>query len=307
MGAAAKTRWTQGSAMVAVLLTVAAARSPQQLGAQSGYAKAELLVLGQHVAEQPAETTMRLIDVRAPEQYAAGHIPGAVNLPVATITGSRDGIPGMLVPIPTVEQALGARGITQKSWVVIYDAFGGVQATRLFWVLDYLGHPRVSVLQGGFEGWQQEGRPVTREVRQPQVSTYQATPDAAKLADFTWVRTHLQAPEVVLLDARSSAEFTGEVSGRHVKRPGHIPAAVNVDWVRNLTAPPRRFKTGKTLKQMYQDAGVTPENEIVVYCRTGARASHNYFVLRLLGYERVRLYDGSFVEWSNQRTVPVEP
>jgi 3-mercaptopyruvate sulfurtransferase SseA len=106
-------------------------------------------------------------------------------------------------------------------------------------------------------------------------------------------------------EAGSPAEFSGRVPGQQVVRPGHIPGAVNVDWARNLTPPPRRFKSRDVLRQLYQDAGVTPEKEVVVYCRTGARASHDDFVLQLLGYEHVRLYDGPFVEWSAKAVVPV--
>ena len=287
------------------LWVVVATQAPRQLDALTGYANADLLVSNQQVADQMAEMTVRLIDVRSPEHYALGHLPEAVNLPVATLTQNRDGIPGMLAPIATIEQELGNRGVSRQTRVVIYDAFGGVQATRLFWVLDYLGHPRISVLQGGYEAWQGEERPVTREGVQPRVTRYQAQVDHSKLANLRWVQTRLQIPDVMRLDARSPAEFSGQVAGRQITRPGHIPGAVNVDWVRNLTAAPRRFKSGDALRQLYQDVGVTPDKEIVVYCRTGVRASHDYFVLRLLGYDRVRLYDGSFVEWSSNGSAPV--
>ena len=96
------------------------------------------------------------------------------------------------------------------------------------------------------------------------------------------------------------------MAGRDVKRPGHIPGAVNVDWILNLTeTKPQQFKPSTELARLYREAGATPEKEIVVYCRTGVRASHAYFVLRLLGFPRVRLYDGSYVEWSADPDLPV--
>ena len=298
--------WTKVGAILAVCLVVAATTAARPSNTLTGYAKADLLVSSQQVAGQLSAATVRLIDVRSPAYYAAGHLSGAVNLPLAVMTQDREGIPGMLAPVATIEHELGKRGIGRQTWVVIYDAFGGVQATRLFWVLDYLGHPRMSILQGGYEAWQREGRPVTREPMQPQVTRYHAHRDETKLANFRWVQAHLQTPAVVLLDARSPAEFSGHVPGRQVTRPGHIPGAINVDWVQNLTAPPRRFKPRDALWQLYHDVGVTPDKEIVVYCRTGVRASHAYFVLRLLGYAHVRVYDGSFVEWSAHATAPVE-
>ena len=108
------------------------------------------------------------------------------------------------------------------------------------------------------------------------------------------------------MDARSPEEFDGEVPGRDVKRPGRIPGAVNVDWVRNLTTEePRQVKGGAELARLYRRAGVTPDKEVVAYCRTGVRASHTYFALRLLGYPKVRVYDGSFVEWAADPSLPV--
>ncbi|MFQ5853769.1 MAG: sulfurtransferase, partial [Candidatus Binatia bacterium] len=108
-----------------------------------------------------------------------------------------------------------------------------------------------------------------------------------------------------LVDARSPGEFDGKVPGREISRPGHIPGAVSVDWIRNLTVEPRQFKSSPKLARIYRKAGATPDKEIIVYCRTGMRASHDYFVLRLLGYQKVRLYDGSYVEWSADTTLPV--
>jgi thiosulfate/3-mercaptopyruvate sulfurtransferase len=267
---------------------------------------ASLLVSVRDLGDHLGEPDVRILDARPHERYAAGHIPGAVNLPVAEITRSINGVPGMLPPIKEIELALGLRGVTRESHIVIYDDFGGNQATRLFWALDYLGHPRVSVLQGGFELWQQQGRPTSREITTPKTARYQSGPRPDRVADQTWILKRLDDPSIVLVDARSPEEFDGEVPGRDVRRPGHIPGAVNVDWVRNLTTTkPRRFKNGADLARVYRNAGATPDKEIVVYCRTGVRASHDYFVLRLLGYPRVRLYDGSYVEWAADATLPV--
>jgi thiosulfate/3-mercaptopyruvate sulfurtransferase len=271
-----------------------------------GYANASLLASGKELADHLGDAEIRILDARSPEVYAAGHIPGAINLPIPEITRTINNVPGMLASIVELEEALGRRGVTRNSQVVIYDDFGGDQATRLFWALDYLGHSRVSVLQGGFGLWQHEGRPISREVPKVNTVRYKAQPQSDRLADRTWVRARLQDASVVLVDARSPGEFEGKVPGRDVKRPGHIPGAVNVDWVRNLTtAEPRQFRAAEELAQLYQQAGVTADKEIVVYCRTGVRASHDYFVLRLLGYPRVRLYDGSYVEWAADPSLPI--
>ncbi len=272
-----------------------------------GAPRPQLLVTPQQVRAHLHDPTWRLVDVRPPAVYQAGHLPGAVNLPIADLTQTRAGIPGMLAPVDVVTQALGARGISSTHRVVIYDDIGGIQAARLFWVLDYLGHGQMALLEGGYQQWLRDGHPIDHTPPQVASTTYRAAPEASRLADKTWVREHLRDARVRLLDARSPAEYTGAVPGRQVPRAGHIPGAVNVDWVNNLTPEPYRFKALPELQQLYEQAGVTPEQEVAVYCRTGMRAAHDYFVLRLLGYPRVRLYDGSFVEWSADSTLPVEP
>ncbi|HXH12179.1 MAG TPA: sulfurtransferase [Alphaproteobacteria bacterium] len=300
--------WVRAGLVLLLLgATIGSANSWGEEAAATGYANPTLLVSAQELANSLEERDLRILDARPPERYAAGHIPGAVNLPIAEITRTRNGVPGMLAPTAAVEQALGQRGVTREAPVVIYDDFGGIEATRLFWALEYLGHPRLSLLQGGIALWQRDGRATSQTVPTPKPARYQGEPRPDRLADRVWVQHRLQDPAVVLVDARSPEEFTGEIPGRDVRRPGHIPGAVNVDWVLNLTASePRQFKAGTDLVPLYRQAGVTPDNEVAVYCRTGVRASHDYFVLRLLGYPRVRLYDGSYVEWAADATLPVE-
>lgn len=298
-------RSVQASVVIAALLLVVTIGSVTQAGAKE-YANASLLLLGQELTDRLGDEGLRILDARPPERYAASHIPDAVNVPIADITRAIDGVPGMLAPVEEVKRSPGQLGVTRETQVVIYDDFGGIQATRLFWALDYLGHPRLSVLQGGFDLWQHEGRPTSQEVPPVKTSRYRGELRADRLADRSWVQTRINDTAIALVDARSSEEFRGEVPGREVTRAGDIPGAVNVDWVRNLTTTePRQFKLAAELAALSRQARVTPEKEIAVYCRTGAQASHDYFVLRLLGYPRVRVYDGSYVEWAADDTLPV--
>jgi len=295
-------------AVVAVLFTATPGYTQSgRLSEMNGsYANTSLLISGRELSERLTEPGIRILDVRSSEKYTAGHIPGGVNIHIGEITTRLNGVPGMLAPADVVVRVLGEGGVTDGTRVIVYDDIGGPAATRLFWALDYVGHPRVSVLQGGFDLWQKEKRSESREIVKTAAARFMANPRAERLADKQWVQDHLQDPSVVLVDARSAEEFTGKVPGRDVQRPGHIPGAVNVNWVLNLTgAEPRQFKSSARLAALYGRAGVTPEKEIVVYCHTGARASNAYFVLRLLGYPRVRLYDGSFVEWSADTSLPV--
>ncbi|MFQ5684481.1 MAG: sulfurtransferase [Candidatus Binatia bacterium] len=302
-----KQRWAWASAVVVILLvaTLGYAGSVGTRRKNTGYANPSLLVSVREVEDQLGDGSVRILDVRRPKSYEAAHIPGAFNFPLAEITRTIDGVPGMLVPVEEIEKGLGRRGITRGTGLVIYDEFGGDRATRLFWVLDYLGHPHVSVLQGGFQLWRREGHPISRDHRKQVAARYRSRLRPERSADRVWIQARLKDTSIFLIDARSPGEFNGRVPGRDVKRGGHIPGAVNVDWVRNLTAGPKKFKSSKDLARLYGNVGATPDKEIVLYCRTGMRASHDYFVLRLLGYPRIRLYDGSYVDWSGDEALPV--
>ena len=303
----ARLRWVRVSSVVTLVVTFLAWGYGESQGHQTeekGYANPSLLVSGEEARHHLNDPGTLVVDVRLPKRYTTGHLPGAVNFPIAEITQTMNGVPGMLSPIEEIEKILGQRGIRRQTHVVIYDDIGGVPSTRLFWALDYLGHSKISVLQGGFKLWQKERRPISRRIPEALAVEYKASPRTSRLTDKDWVRNRLKDPTVVLVAARSNQEFDGLVPGRQVRRAGHIPGSVNVDWNRNLTGEPRQFKSAAKLARTYRKAGVTPDKEIVIYCRTGARASHDYFVLRLLGYPRVRLYDGSYVEWSADETLP---
>lgn len=301
--------WAGGGALVTALALAAPPAEAQCWGERAraeGYANPSLLASAQELADHLGDAGVRIVDARPPERYAAGHVPGAVSLPVGEITRTAGGVPGMLAPVEEVARALGERGVTRKARVVVYDDVGGVEAARLFWALEYLGHGRVSVLQGGFRLWVRDGRPIARDTAEPAPAHYEATPDAGRLADAARVKAALGDPGVVLLDARSPEEFEGKVAGKDVPRAGHIPGAVNVDWTRHLgPSDPPRVKEAADLAGIYRRAGVTADKAVIAYCRTGVRAAHTYFVLRLLGYPRVRVYDGSFIEWAADPSVLV--
>lgn len=146
---------------------------------------------------------------------------------------------------------------------------------------------------------------MSAEVPSVEAGDFTAQPAPALIADSDWVQKHLNDPAVRLVDARSPEEFSGEVV--HGARGGHIPGAVNIDWTRTLT--PGEIKTildPDELQKIFSDGHVTPSQEIVSYCQSGMRASEIYFVLRLMGYERVRLYDGSWQDWSADPELQVE-
>ena len=244
-----------------------------------------------------------LIDLRPPEDFATGHIPGAVHLDLWGLSLVDTDPAPLKAFMWIVDHLFNLRGVDANTPIVVYDDQSGIRAARAFWFLEYFGHPRVQVLDGGFGAWVKAGLPVTRDAAPPPKSTWTGTPQEARLATWRDVSERLGSADAVILDTRTDAEFNGTLV--RAKRGGRIPGAVHVEWTRNLT-PEGTFKSPADLRAMYEHAGVTPDKEVVTYCQGGYRAAHGYLALRLLGYPRVRNYTGSWKEWGDREQLPIE-
>jgi thiosulfate/3-mercaptopyruvate sulfurtransferase len=269
------------------------------------YGNPQYLVEPDWLAQRLGDGDLRIVDMRnEPQAYAGGHVPGAVYLGVNQIRLSLEESGFTMPPDYGIEELLGRLGIDSETTVVVYDDFGGLNAARLFFTLDYAGHEKMALLNGGLTRWVAEGRPLSREVSPVRETRYRVRTRTERVVTARWIMANLEKPNLALVDARSPREFSGE--DFRAKRGGHIPGAVNIEWTRNLAAG-KRFKSADELLALYRSAGVTPEKTVVAYCQTMHRGAMSYFALRLLGYPDVRGYDRSWSEWGNDLALPVSP
>jgi thiosulfate/3-mercaptopyruvate sulfurtransferase len=270
-----------------------------------GYANPGLLISADELARALSEAAGRplVVDLRPPDAYAAGHIPGALHLDLFGVS-LIDTDPAPLEAFMwMIEHLFATRGVTASTPVVVYDDQSGIRAARAFWFLEYFGHPSARMLDGGFGAWTRAGLPVTRDAQPAVVSDWHGSRRSPALATWREVRAAINQPDAVILDARTDGEYCGTTV--RAARGGAVPGAVHIEWTRNL-APDGSFKPAADLKKMYEDAGVTPDREVITYCQGGYRAAHSYLALRLLGYPKVRNYVGSWKEWGDRLDLPIE-
>jgi thiosulfate/3-mercaptopyruvate sulfurtransferase len=267
-----------------------------------GYTNSNLLVEPSWLKEHLGDSNIRVVDVRSNSQYSTGHIQGAVNLDYTQLENSSDPSSGVVSP-KEFENIVGAAGISSSTTVILYDSSNSLEAGIPFWVFEYYGHKDVRILNGGLQRWVAQGGSIDKVDTHYQEAKYSVTVMPQRLATVDWIMNHLNASGVTILDVRVADEYTGKIN--YSLRGGHIPGAVNVVWT-NAINPDGTFKSQENLTKIYLAAGVTPDKEIVVYCRSGQASSHTYFVLRLIGYPNIREYFKSWSQWGNRLDLPVE-
>lgn len=266
----------------------------------------DLLVTTDWLAEHldGAGSAFTLIDAGEAVAYRRAHIPGAVGLPHPYLKGRDD--PNLVMPAPEFEALASSLGVSNDTPVIVYDDNASLHAARVWWVFQHFGHRDVRVVDGGFNAWLDEGRPLTARAPRPEPGRFTAAVDEGLRCDLDALRSSIeggQAPQI--WDTRSEEEWTGS-SDRGNARRGHVPGARHLEWRELVEGPPaRRFLPLEEIRARLREAGIDPEAETVTYCQAGIRGAFGTFILRLLGNERARNYDGSMAEWANREDTPL--
>jgi thiosulfate/3-mercaptopyruvate sulfurtransferase len=276
------------------------------------YAHPEALVSTGWVAEHLHDPLVRLVESNEDILlYGTGHIPGAVN--IDWVNDLNDPLVRDYLDGEHFARLLSAKGIGPDTTVVFYGDKNNWWACYAFWVFQLFGHINARIMDGGRNKWVAEGRDLTKDKPTYPAVTYPVPirTDYKIRAFREQVLQHLQTGGA-LVDVRSPGEYSGELlhmpdyPQEGAVRGGHIPGAANIPWAKAAN-PDGTFKTADELAELYGGQGVTPDKNVVAYCRIGERSSHTWFVLTyLLGYPSVRNYDGSWTEWGNSVGVPIE-
>lgn len=261
----------------------------------------ELLVTAEWLVAHHADPDVRIVDPRSPEDYAKGHVPGAVNANTAFKDPER---PLHVMPPDPAEAAIRALGISDPSIVIV--THNGMLAGRAWWFLTYHGHRDVRILDGGFDAYRDAGGPVSADVPIVAPGTFHVRVDPGLIASAEDVLRELGGAARIL-DVRSDKEWQGSNTMSHL-RVGRIPGARHLLWELVLEAdPPHRFRRRDEIRAIAGARGIAPTDRVITVCEVGWRAAHTAFALRLAGFSDVRVYDASMREWDNDPELPLEP
>jgi len=300
-------RFVLGALFVALLITGTNSGATERAAVSAVKADHEpMLVTVDWLGEHLHDPSLVLLQIGEKKDYDKGHIPGAQFLEYESISTPHG--QGLTLELPPMEQLVSVfekLGVSNDSHIILYFGTNWVTpTTRVYWTLDYMGlGDRVSILNGGLVAWEATHHSVSTESKPPAKGTI--TPAARKeiVADVGWVSSHLNAPGVTIIDARTHEFYSGSQSDGN-PRSGHIPGATNLSYLEVIDQDNNKFKSPDALKDLFKAAGLKPGNLMVSYCHIGQRATVLYFTAKMLGYD-AKMYDGSWEDWSHRKDLPI--
>ena len=256
------------------------------------------IVDSNNISKYSNQANVVIVDMQTPEEYANGHMKGAVNIPMGNIVVNTP-VENMLAPKEQIEKVMGENGISNNTTVIVYDNANNMQASRLWWTLMVYGYEDVKVISGGLNALKADGNELTTEVPQITPATFTAK-EANKdmIASTDEVKSQVETPQsgVVILDTRTPEEYS----------QGRIPGAVLMNYLDN-NYKNGKFKNSEAIKYQYVDNEITKDKTVIMYCKTSVRGAETYLALYNAGYRNLKLYDGAWLEWSSDKSLPVEP
>ena len=293
------------TSVIAIILLACSSELSETSFDDRGYSSTEKLVSAEWLEENI--NNVKIIDVRKKEDYDLGHIPGAVRLTPNEVFQWEDsnGVKGMLPSSDHIAIALSSVGINEDDTVIFYDGNSNLWASRGLWALEVYGHEDSRLLDGSGNYWSENSFPTTSESESVEKSDYKFSGNinSSLIAGFEEILEAVDDPSKIVCDTRSPDEYIGK--DVRADRGGHIPGSENVNWV-NAVDESGRFLSAQNLQTIYESKGIKTDKAVYTLCQTAVRATHTWFVLQeLLGYDNVKVYDGSWIEWGNS-DLPIE-
>ena len=293
------------TSVIAIILLACSSELSETSFDDRGYSSTEKLVSAEWLEENI--NNVKIIDVRKKEDYDLGHIPGAVRLTPNEVFQWEDsnGVKGMLPSSDHIAIALSSVGINEDDTVIFYDGNSNLWASRGLWALEVYGHEDSRLLDGSWNYWSENSFPTTSESESVEKSDYKfsGNVNSSLIAGFEEILESVDDPSKIVCDTRSPDEYIGK--DVRADRGGHIPGSENVNWV-NAVDESGRFLSAQNLQTIYESKGIKTDKAVYTLCQTAVRATHTWFVLQeLLGYDNVKVYDGSWIEWGNS-DLPIE-
>lgn len=261
-----------------------------------------LLLEPASLIEHLDDENILIIDLCKTELYLQAHLPGAIHVtPQEIVSGVAPAV-GKLPPLERLQTLFERIGYSQDKHIIVYDDEGGGWAGRFIWTLDVIGHKKMSYLNGGMHAWLAEKLPVDKEAPITTPTNVSLSIDRAYIASQQDVLDSLEKREANIWDARSALEYTGQRQAS--ARSGHIPGAINFDWMDAMDQG-RNFRIREDIEQVLNSIGINGDKPIITHCQTHHRSGLTYLIGKILGFD-IRAYDGSWAEWGNDSTTPIE-
>ncbi len=267
--------------------------------------ESRLLVKASWLRDHLEDRDVLVVDTDPKEAYVRAHIPHSIHLDLHDYLILDTRTRGILKMEEDLTKMFSDAGISGDETLVLYEVGLGIRSPRTAWMLQFLGHPDVRILDGGFTAWRKAALPLSEKpsTRKPVRLKVEVRPEILATADD--LHAKLNSPEQIVLDVRSRGEYTGKEMRQCCERAGRIPGAIWIEWNR-LLRDEKHYRRPEEVEAVLRRAGVTKDKEIVTYCHRGARAANTFYALKLLGYERVRNYIGSWHEWSTRVDLPAQ-